>query len=124
MESTHDAELIRYINLKLAALGQPPSERTADAAWSEIAGPLLRNYYQKNQLLGTRLCPVDTRIQTFLDSYLDAPGDDILASVGGYQLEGLGAQLFDSVEGDYFSIIGLPLLAVLAFLRSHGVAQA
>ena len=42
MESTHDAELIRYINLKLAALGQPPSEKTVDAAWSEIAGPLLR----------------------------------------------------------------------------------
>jgi phosphoenolpyruvate carboxykinase (diphosphate) len=71
VESTHDAELIRYINLKLAALGQPASERTADAAWSEIAGPLLRNYYQKNQLLGSRLCPVDARIQTFLDAYLD-----------------------------------------------------
>ncbi|HTA46669.1 MAG TPA: hypothetical protein VK789_29700 [Bryobacteraceae bacterium] len=71
MESTHDAELIRYINLKLAALGQPASEKTADAAWSEIAGPLLRNYYQKNQLLGNRLCPADARIQSFLDSYLD-----------------------------------------------------
>ncbi len=71
MESTHDVELVRYINLKLAALGQPPSEKTADAAWSEIAGPLIRNYYQKNQLLGSRLCPVDARIQAFLDCYLD-----------------------------------------------------
>jgi septum formation protein len=62
--------------------------------------------------------------EAFLDSYLDAAGDDILSSVGGYQLEGLGAQLFESVEGDYFSILGLPLLAVLAFLRTHGVAQA
>jgi septum formation protein len=62
--------------------------------------------------------------EAFLDSYLDAAGDDILASVGGYQLEGLGAQLFESVEGDYFSILGLPLLSVLAFLRTHGVAQA
>ena len=64
MESTHDAELIQYINLKLAALGQPASQ-------TGIAAPLLRNYYQKNQLLGDRLCPVDARIQTFLDSYLD-----------------------------------------------------
>jgi phosphoenolpyruvate carboxykinase (diphosphate) len=63
-------ELIRYINLKLAALGQPISRSTADPAFLEIAGPLLRNYHQKDQLLGNRLCPADTRIQTFLDSYL------------------------------------------------------
>jgi septum formation protein len=60
----------------------------------------------------------------FLDRYLDAAGGDVLASVGAYQLEGLGAQLFDSVEGDYFSILGLPLLAVLAFLRTHGGAPS
>ncbi len=64
MESTHDAELIEYINLKLAALGQPASQ-------TGIAAPLLRNYYQKNHLLGDRLCPVDARVQAFLDSYLD-----------------------------------------------------
>ena len=63
-------ELIRYINLKLAALGQPISRSTADPAFLEIAGPLLRNYHQKDQLLGHRLCPADTRIQSFLDSYL------------------------------------------------------
>ena len=45
-------ELIRYINLKLAALGQPISRSTADPAFLEIAGPLLRNYHQKDQLLG------------------------------------------------------------------------
>jgi phosphoenolpyruvate carboxykinase (diphosphate) len=65
-----DTELVRYINLKLAALGQPASQ-TADSEFSEIAGPLLRNYYQKSQLLGDRLCPVDARIQAFLDSYLN-----------------------------------------------------
>ena len=64
MNSTHEAELVRYIDLKLAALGQRSGQ-------SEIAGPLLRNYYQKNQLLGDRLCPVDSRIQVLLDSYLD-----------------------------------------------------
>jgi hypothetical protein len=66
----HQKELFRYINLKLAALGQPVSHSTADPHALEIAGPLLRNYYQKDQLLGNRLCPVDARIQTFLDAYL------------------------------------------------------
>ena len=63
-------ELVRYINLKLAALGQPTSRSTADPAFLEIAGPLLRNYHHKDQLLGNRLCPADTRVQSFLDSYL------------------------------------------------------
>ena len=72
----HDQELARYINLKLAALGQPTSLTTADRYFLEMAGPLLRNYYQKDQLLGDRLCPADTRIQAFLDAYLSdvAPG--------------------------------------------------
>lgn len=66
----HRQELYRYINLKLAALGQPFSRTTADLHALEIAGPLLRNYYQKDQLLGYRLCPADARIQSFLDAYL------------------------------------------------------
>src|ERR1700729_1404608 len=71
-------ELIRYINLKLAALGQPISESTADPAFIEIAGPLLRNYYQKNQLLRGRHCPVDARIQQFLDCYLGDAAPDVV----------------------------------------------
>jgi len=63
-------ELVRYINLKLVALGQPYSRSTEDLHALDIAGPLLRNYHQKDQLLGNRLCPADTRIQEFLDSYL------------------------------------------------------
>lgn len=66
----HNEELVRYINLKLAALGQPTNPSSADAYFLEIAGPLLRNYYQKDQLLSGRLCPADERIQTFLNSYL------------------------------------------------------
>jgi septum formation protein len=59
---------------------------------------------------------------TFLDWYLDRAGDAaVLGSVGAYQLEGLGAQLFARVEGDYFSILGLPMLPLLDFLRGHGV---
>lgn len=56
----------------------------------------------------------------FLDSYLDRLGAEVLTSVGGYHLEGLGAQLFSRVEGDYFTILGLPLLEVLGFLRAQG----
>ncbi len=70
MPDTRTDELVRYINLKLAALGQPTSDYTADPAFLDIAGPLLRNFYQKDQLLGDRLCPTDARIQAFLDAYL------------------------------------------------------
>jgi septum formation protein len=57
----------------------------------------------------------------FLDSYLSTEGETVLGSVGCYRLEGPGAQLFDSIEGGYFSILGLPLLPLLAILREHGV---
>lgn len=60
----------------------------------------------------------------FLDAYLDAIGDRAVATVGAYELEGLGAQLFEQVEGDYFSILGLPLLALLDFLRGYGVLRS
>ena len=54
------------------------------------------------------------------NDYLDAAGEAALASVGGYQLEGVGVHLFERVEGDYFTILGLPLLPLLAFLRRDG----
>ncbi len=56
----------------------------------------------------------------FLDDYLDMAGDVALGSVGGYQLEGIGIHLFERVEGDYFTILGLPLLPLLAYLRNRG----
>ncbi|MEI8144033.1 MAG: Maf family protein [Alphaproteobacteria bacterium] len=59
----------------------------------------------------------------FIDSYLDAIGDQALTSVGCYQFEGLGIQLFDRIEGDYFTILGMPLLDLLGALRRHGLAQ-
>jgi septum formation protein len=56
----------------------------------------------------------------FLDDYLDMVGDIALASVGAYQLEGVGIHLFERVEGDYFTILGLPLLPLLNFFRQSG----
>ena len=56
----------------------------------------------------------------FIDSYIDRVGEPLLATVGAYQLEGLGAQLFTEIEGDYFSILGLPLLPLLDYFRVRG----
>jgi septum formation protein len=53
-----------------------------------------------------------------IDGYLDHAGDSVTTSVGAYQLEGLGVHLFERIEGDHFTILGLPLLSLLAFLRS------
>jgi septum formation protein len=59
--------------------------------------------------------------EPFLDAYLALAGEAVLGSVGAYQLEGLGAHLFSRVDGDYFTILGLPLLPLLSFLAGHGV---
>lgn len=56
----------------------------------------------------------------FLDSYLDAEWPAISGCVGGYRLEGLGAQLFSRIDGDHFTILGLPLLPLLDWLRARG----
>jgi septum formation protein len=60
----------------------------------------------------------------FLDDYLDAAGASAMASVGGYQLEGFGAQLFDRVEGDHFTVLGLPLLPLLDWLRRERLLES
>jgi septum formation protein len=54
-----------------------------------------------------------------IEAYLDEAGEAATSSVGAYQLEGLGVHLFERIEGDYFTILGLPLLQLLAFLRSE-----
>ncbi len=58
---------------------------------------------------------------SFLDQYLDQAGDAVLSSVGAYQLEGLGAQMFKRIDGDFFTILGLPLLPVLDILREQSL---
>jgi len=59
--------------------------------------------------------------EPFVDTYLARAGEAVTASVGAYQLEGLGAHLFSRVDGDYFTILGLPLLPLLSFLAGHGI---
>jgi septum formation protein len=58
-----------------------------------------------------------------VSAYLDAVGEAVTTSVGAYQLEGLGVHLFERIEGDHFTILGLPLLPLLKFLRSQGLLQ-
>jgi septum formation protein len=79
--------------------------RDADVIWHELQRPRLtmRNFSD-----------------AFLDAYVDGLGRDDMAAVGAYRLEGQGIQLFERIDGDYFAILGLPLLALLAFLRGQG----
>ena len=60
----------------------------------------------------------------FLASYLELEGEEALGSVGCYRLEGPGAQFFSKIEGDYFAILGLPLMGLLDLFRRHGVLAA
>jgi septum formation protein len=60
----------------------------------------------------------------FIKAYLEGAGERVLQSVGAYQLEGLGVNLFQAVTGDFFTILGLPLLPLLDFLRGHKVAMS
>ncbi len=59
-----------------------------------------------------------------INAYLHAAGEAVTASVGAYQIEGLGVHLFERIEGDHFTILGLPLLQLLAFFRSEGLLRA
>ncbi|MDB5641803.1 MAG: Maf family protein [Hyphomicrobiales bacterium] len=60
----------------------------------------------------------------FLEAYMSVAGDTVLRSVGGYQLEGFGVHLFERIEGDHSTILGLPLMPLLAYLRSAGAVEA
>jgi septum formation protein len=59
----------------------------------------------------------------FIGRYLAAAGEEVLSSVGAYQIESFGIQLFEKIDGDYFTILGLPLLPLLAALRREGVIE-
>ena len=59
-----------------------------------------------------------------IDRYIATAGDTALSSVGAYQIEGPGIQLFERIEGDYFTVLGLPLISALDFLRRRGCLLA
>ena len=60
----------------------------------------------------------------FIGRYLGAAGEEVLTSVGAYQIESTGIQLFEKIDGDYFSILGLPLIPLLDTLRREGVIES
>ncbi len=80
---------------------------------------------RNGQVVWSGVDTVEMKMRDFsdacLDAYLAAEGAALLACVGSYRLEGLGSQLFEAVEGDYFTVLGLPLWPVLAELRRAGV---
>jgi septum formation protein len=112
--------------------GKPESIAEARAQLAELAG---RRHELATAVVGcrggARIWHAATQVRlwlrpcspAFLERYLAAVGERALGSVGAYQIEGLGAQLFARVEGDHFAIQGLPLLEVLEFLRAQGVLE-
>jgi len=62
--------------------------------------------------------------EAFLQTYLDAEYEAVRFSVGGYRVEGPGAQLFEAIDGSHFAVLGLPLLPLLAYLRERGILQS
>lgn len=82
----------------------------------------------KGQIVWSGVDTVEMRMRhfsdAFLDAYLAAEGEALLSCVGSYRLEGLGSQLFEVVDGDYFTVLGLPLWPVLTELRRAGVIVA
>lgn len=119
----------QVLNLDGRILDKPPSRNAARRQLLELRG--------RSHILETAICCAQggevlwhhlghARLtmrhfsDAFLEDYLDRMGADLTTSVGGYKLEGLGAQLFESVDGDYFTILGLPLLPLLDFLRRQG----
>lgn len=71
--------------------------------------------------LGTAAMAMRQLSVGFIDDYLTRAGERVCASVGAYEIEGLGIQLFDRIDGDYFTILGMPLLPLLAELRARGL---
>jgi len=115
--ATND-DLRRYANLKLVALGQPPHREVADPYFLELADPLLRNFHQKDRLLAGRLCPVDSRIQRFLEEYLSG-----VSSAGAIRLP---SDTFTLDRPGLARVISLPARSdsfESAYVRSFRVAQ-
>lgn len=83
--------------------------------------------YHQGQLIWRFDCAPHLKMRNFsndfLNHYLEKEGEKILSSVGCYQLEGMGLQLFEEIKGDYFAILGLPLIETTNFLRLHKIVR-
>jgi septum formation protein len=105
------------------------------------AGEQLRRLRGRDHILATAVCVARDRLaiwqaesaprlamrvfsDEFLDAYVEAEGEILLGSVGCYRLESRGVQLFDRITGDYFAVLGLPLIELIGFLRQRGVVPA
>jgi septum formation protein len=108
-----DMEAARRQLLQLAGKTHTLHSATACAR----AGEVLWQHAETAHLTMRALTPAE------IGRYLAEAGEKALQSVGAYQLEGIGIRLFDRIDGDYFAILGLPLLPLLRFLRSEGVAE-
>lgn len=111
---------------------KPPDPEAAAATLKTLRGRRHRlisavSVFRENECVWRHLETPSLTMRDFSDSflvrYMEDAGPEILESVGGYRLEGTGAQLFTSIEGNYFTILGLPLLALLDFLRKVNVAR-
>jgi septum formation protein len=111
---------------------KPPDPKAAGVTLKALRGRRHRlvsavSVFRKGECVWRHLETPSLTMRDFSDSFLACYIEDgvpeILESVGGYRLEGTGVQLFTGIEGNYFTILGLPLLALLDFLRKVGVAQ-
>lgn len=100
--------------LHLQALSGKSHELLSAAVLFEEGKPVWRH-------IGRAQLIMRTLSQEFINQYLAQEGEDILDCVGAYRLEGRGAQLFTRVQGDYFTVLGLPLLDLLGPLRQRNV---
>ena|ERR1700728_2658291 len=119
----------QVLSLNGARFSKPADRVVARAQLAKLSGQTHELYsaiaFARNDAVlfehvGVARLIMRTLSDRFLDDYLDAVGDAATASVGAYQLEGLGIQLFERIEGDYFTVLGLPLTTALDFLRRHG----
>ncbi|MEO1541806.1 MAG: Maf family protein [Pseudomonadota bacterium] len=98
----------------LELLSGQAHELLSAAVISENGKPVWRHIGRAQMIMRPLSAP-------FIDAYLAAEREGVLETVGCYKVEGRGAQLFSRVQGDYFSVLGLPLLEILGFLRARGV---
>ncbi len=117
------------LSLEGERFAKPPDRAAARAQLRALSGKthelysaivFVRNGAVLFEHVGVARLTMRAFSEDFLDAYLDAAGSAATASVGAYQIEGLGIQLFARIDGDYFSVLGLPLTTALDFLRRQG----